>query len=204
MDGPLGIGGEWGHTPLPWPTVEELAIQPCWCGRRGCLETWISGTGLANDHMRVTHRALSCEQIALAAQQGDTACRATLDRHAHRLARGLAMITNLIDPTVIVFGRRSFIDAPPLSNVARPHDALRLRRRAQHADHAAQMGPHQRRSRRGLALAVNSCLGRFSAAYPGNPTKLGDYFCGVSTSLRVVKFPTSSMGLPSGSFTIAT
>jgi fructokinase len=104
VDGPRGIGGEWGHTPLPWPTAAELAIAPCWCSRQGCLETWISGTGLANDHARVTGHQATGEDIVVAAGAGDGGAQASLDRHAHRLARGLAMIVNIIDPDVIVLG----------------------------------------------------------------------------------------------------
>lgn len=104
VNGPRGIGGEWGHIPLPWPTMDELNVQPCWCQRQSCLETWISGSGLAADHTRVTGQPLRAEAIVAGANAGDAQAKATLDRHAHRLARGLAMITNLIDPHVIVLG----------------------------------------------------------------------------------------------------
>jgi fructokinase len=104
LDGPRGIGGEWGHTPLPWPTPDELATGACWCGRAGCLEDWVSGTGLAADHARVTGETLSCEDIATAARHGEAAAIATLDRHVGRLARGLAAVTNILDPDVIVLG----------------------------------------------------------------------------------------------------
>ena len=104
LDGPRGIGGEWGHNPLPWPTPDELKIPPCWCGRQGCMETWVSGTALAADHARTTGKNLRAEAIVAAAISGNEQARATLDRHAHRLARGLATIVNLIDPGVIVLG----------------------------------------------------------------------------------------------------
>ncbi len=104
VDGPHGITGEWGHTPLPWPTIAELAVPPCWCGRAGCLETWVSGPGLAADHARVTGTRLSGEDIAIAAANGSQDAQASLARHAHRLARGLAMIVNILDPAVIVLG----------------------------------------------------------------------------------------------------
>lgn len=104
VNGPRGIGGEWGHNPLPWPTREELAISPCWCGLTGCLETWLSGPALAADHTRVTGQQLSPEAIVTAAASGVPEARSTLDRHAHRLARGLASVTNLLDPDVIVIG----------------------------------------------------------------------------------------------------
>lgn len=101
IDGPHGLGGEWGHTPLPWPSIDELAVPPCWCGRQGCLETWISGSGLAADHARVTGEALTGEEIAASSS---AAAAASLDRHAQRLARGLAMVVNILDPQVIVLG----------------------------------------------------------------------------------------------------
>ncbi len=104
LDGPRGIGGEWGHNPLPWMTDEEHPGPLCWCGRYGCMETWVSGTGLAADHARATGRELAAEDIAALAEGGEPDARATLDRHASRLARGLAHVVNLIDPEVIVLG----------------------------------------------------------------------------------------------------
>jgi fructokinase len=104
VDGPRGCGGEWGHVPLPWPTAAELAIPPCWCGRSGCLETWLSGTGLAADHARATGKSTRAEAIVAAAADGHGEARATLDRHAGRLARALAMMVNLVDPDIIVLG----------------------------------------------------------------------------------------------------
>jgi len=109
VDGPRGIGGEWGHNPLPWPTADELQIAPCWCGRRGCLETWLSGPAVAADHQRVTGETLTCEAIAAHAADGSGGtqtklARGTLARHADRVARALATVINLIDPDVIVIG----------------------------------------------------------------------------------------------------
>ena len=104
IDGPHGIGGEWGHNPLPWPNDTEWPPPRCYCGRTGCLEMWVSGTGLELDHARVTGQRLSGPDIAGAAAGGDPAARATLDRHAHRLARGLTHVINIIDPDVIVLG----------------------------------------------------------------------------------------------------
>ena len=104
LDGPLGIAGEWGHNPLPWAGTDETPGPACWCGRLGCMETWVSGPGLASDHMRVTGQSLSAEQIAAAAEAGDIKARATLAKHAERLARGLAHVVNIIDPDVIVLG----------------------------------------------------------------------------------------------------
>ncbi len=104
IDGPLGIAGEWGHTPLPWAEADEHPGAACWCGRKGCMETWVSGPALAADHMRVTGVTLTAEQIASAAEAGDAPARATLERHASRLARGLAAIVDVFDPDVIVLG----------------------------------------------------------------------------------------------------
>jgi len=104
LAGPNAIAGEWGHNPLPAPAPSELPGPPCYCGRRGCLETWLSGPGLARDHEQVSGHRLDPPAIVRAAAAGDPAARATLDRHAERLARGLAAVINLLDPDVIVLG----------------------------------------------------------------------------------------------------
>ncbi len=98
------IGGEWGHNPLPWPRADEWPGPECWCGRRGCLETWISGSGLQRDFAETTGRTLTGEEIVAAAAKGDTQAHAALDRHADRLARGLAHVINIFDPDMIVIG----------------------------------------------------------------------------------------------------
>jgi fructokinase len=104
IDGPRGIGGEWGHNPLPWASAEEHPGATCWCGRVGCMETWVSGPGLEADHARATGERIAAEEIAARATGGDADARATLDRHASRLARGLAQVINIFDPDVIVLG----------------------------------------------------------------------------------------------------
>ena len=104
IDGPRGIGGEWGHNPLPWSAPSEHPGPKCWCGRMGCIETWVSGPGLEADHARATGNRLSTEEIAARATTGDAAAQATLDRHASRLARGIAHVVNIFDPDVIVLG----------------------------------------------------------------------------------------------------
>ncbi len=104
LDGANAIAGEWGHDPLPWPSPAELPGPRCWCGLEGCLETWLSGPGLAADHHRVSGEALAGPEIVARAEAGDPACRATLERYASRLARGLAAVINLLDPEVIVLG----------------------------------------------------------------------------------------------------
>jgi fructokinase len=102
--GPNGVAGEWGHNPLPWATPAELPGPACYCGRRGCLEMWCSGTGIARDHHEVTGETLITRQIAAREASGDLAARATLDRFLDRLGRGLAQVVNMLDPDVIVFG----------------------------------------------------------------------------------------------------
>jgi fructokinase len=104
LDGPQAIAGEWGHTPLPWPDDKEHPGPRCWCGKRGCLETWLSGPGLAADHQTATGETLSAETIAARAAAGGKPARASLDRHADRLARGLAVVITLLDPELIVLG----------------------------------------------------------------------------------------------------
>jgi fructokinase len=115
--GPNGIAGEWGHNPLPWSTQAELPGPACYCGKHGCLETWVSGTGVARDHAQVRHDRLALEghlppdekpmttkEIVVAAQAGDAESQATLARFENRLARGLANMIHILDPDVIVFG----------------------------------------------------------------------------------------------------
>lgn len=102
--GANAIGGEWGHNPLPWPRADELPGPRCYCGRTGCIETFLSGPGLAADHRAHGDGQASGEHIAAAAKAGDAACRATLDRHADRLARALAHVINILDPDAIVLG----------------------------------------------------------------------------------------------------
>lgn len=97
-----GVAGEWGHNPLPWAQAGQDPDLPCYCSRRGCLETVLSGPGLARDHLAATGQALTAEAVAAQAAQGDAAARATLQRHASRLARGLASAINVLDPDVIV------------------------------------------------------------------------------------------------------
>lgn len=104
IEGANGVGGEWGHVPLPWPAVEEHPGPQCWCGRRGCLETWVSGPAMARDHESRTSQPLTAERIIAAAREGNAAAAATLDRYIGRLGRGLAMICNILDPDVFVFG----------------------------------------------------------------------------------------------------
>ena len=98
------IAGEWGHNPLPWPAPEELPGPACWCGKHGCLETWLSGPGLERDHRAHGGVPGSTHEIARAAAGGDAAASAALERYVDRLARGLAAVIDVLDPDVVVLG----------------------------------------------------------------------------------------------------
>ena len=102
--GANAIAGEWGHNPLPWPRPDELPGPDCYCGRRGCVETFLSGPAVAADHRRHRGAALDARAIAAAAADGDPLCRATIERYCERLARGLAHVVNIVDPEAIVLG----------------------------------------------------------------------------------------------------
>ena len=99
--GQHGIAGEWGHNPLPWPEDDERPGPPCYCGSSGCIETFLSGPGLAGDYQRSAGQALTPEQIAAS---GGAAAAAALARYESRMARALASVINLLDPDVIVLG----------------------------------------------------------------------------------------------------
>ena len=103
-NGPHGLAGEWGHNPLPWPSVDETPGPPCYCGKNGCLETWISGTGLMRDFFQATQRPLDGAAIVAASEAGDAQAVAAMDRLENRMARALATIVNVLDPDVIVLG----------------------------------------------------------------------------------------------------
>jgi len=104
VNGGNGVAGEWGHMPLPWPEAEEYPGPKCWCGLHGCLETWVSGTGFARDFQAATGRALKGEAIVTAMRDGDAEAQAAFGRLASRLARGMAVVVNILDPDVFVFG----------------------------------------------------------------------------------------------------
>lgn len=118
IGGAHGVGGEWGHIPLPAPSVEEVtSAPPCYCGKRGCLEAWCSGPGLALDFKRATGREATAEQIA--ASNGAEE-RAAIARLIDRYARAMATMANILDPDVIVMGgglsniERLYEELPPL------------------------------------------------------------------------------------------
>jgi fructokinase len=104
VTGPNGIAGEWGHNPLPWPRATELPGPDCYCGLQGCIETWLSGPGLARDYRDRQGEALAADEIDRRATAGDGPARECLQRHADRMARALASVINVIDPDVIVLG----------------------------------------------------------------------------------------------------
>lgn len=115
--GANAIAGEWGHNSLPWPEADELPGPPCTCGKRGCIETYLSGTGFAAAHNREHGTALEAHEIADRAENGDAAAAATLRRYEDRLARALASVINVFDPDVVVLGGG-------MSNVATLYEAV--------------------------------------------------------------------------------
>ncbi|MGA9165195.1 MAG: ROK family protein [Thiobacillus sp.] len=145
LNGANAISGEWGHSPLPyfqfaharadrestgqhpatgetilhpWPSPRELEAAPaCYCGKKGCIETWLSGPGFAADHVRYGGEDLPAHEIVQLANAGYGPCSATLARYEERLARALAGVINLLDPDVIVLGGG-------LSNIARLYDTV--------------------------------------------------------------------------------
>ncbi len=104
IDGPLSIGGEWGHNPLPWARPDEQPGPLCWCGRQSCMETWVSGPALENRYRLASGASLPTAQIARAALDGDDVAGGVLADHLDRLARGLAHVMNIFDPDAIVLG----------------------------------------------------------------------------------------------------
>ncbi len=162
--GANAIAGEWGHNPLPWPEAGEWPGPPCYCGRTGCIETFLSGPGMARDHQRETGEAIEAHAIAARAGEGDAGAAATLERYQHRLARALASIINVLDPDVIVVGGG-------LSNIdqllhARPRDlaGVRLLGPRGHAAAEGDVRRFERRAGRRLALVTDQ-PGRESASF---------------------------------------
>ena len=102
--GPNLVAGEWGHNPLPWMTPDEYPGAPCYCGRAGCVETWVSGPAFERDFARAASRSLSSAEIIRLAAEGEAVAGAALERYRDRLARALAALVNVLDPDVIVLG----------------------------------------------------------------------------------------------------
>jgi fructokinase len=123
IEGAHRIAGEWGHNPLPDPKPEEIAGPACYCGRRGCIETWISGPALARDFERRTGRSLPVAEIDRAAQAGNRVAKDVMDDFLDRFARAIASVVNVLDPDAIVLGGG-------LSNLPRLADELACRAEA--------------------------------------------------------------------------
>ena len=115
--GPNAVAGEWGHNPLPWPRAGEWPGPECYCGKTSCIETFLSGPGLEQDHQRATGERILAPDLVRRAAQGDGAAEATLARYEDRMARALAGVINILDPDVIVLGGG-------MSNLARLYEAV--------------------------------------------------------------------------------
>ena len=120
LTGPNAVAGEWGHIQMPWMTADELPGPDCYCGKVGCIETFLSGPGMARDHFRATGEKLSAEEVVQRAEAGEADAESTLRRYEDRMARGLAAIVNVLDPDAIVLGggmgniRRLYRNVPKL------------------------------------------------------------------------------------------
>ena len=124
ITGPNAIAGEWGHNPLPLPTVTDLPLPPCYCGRLGCIEAYLSGPGLARDYEQASGKRLAPEEIVALESE-------SISRYEERLARALAGVINVLDPDVIVLGGG-------MSNVSRLYTEVpRLWGRHVFSDHVA-------------------------------------------------------------------
>jgi fructokinase len=117
LTGPNAIAGEWGHVPLPWPKDEERPGPACYCGKRSCVETYLSGPGLSRDYRDASGRELDAAGIAARAAGGDALAEAALERYEDRMARALATVLNLLDPDVVVLGGG-------MSRLARLYDSV--------------------------------------------------------------------------------
>src|SRR5260221_4523720 len=150
LTGINALAGEWGHSPVPWPGDAERAGPPCYCGKRGCIESFLSGPGLAFDHRQATGETADAASIAERTASGDPGAEASLARYEDRLARSLATVMNLLDPDVIVLGGR-------VGPIPRPYDRVpRLWDKYLFSDHIATppvTPPHDESSgARGAAL----------------------------------------------------
>jgi len=104
LTGPNAIAGEWGHNPLPWPTDDERPGPDCYCGKQGCVETFLSGPGMAKDYLQHTGKKLNAKDIVIKAEQGNEQAESCLQRYEDRMARSLSHVINILDPDVIVLG----------------------------------------------------------------------------------------------------
>jgi fructokinase len=145
--GANAIGGEWGHNPLPWPSPGEQPGPACYCGRTGCIETFLSGPGLSRDYETATGRSLDAAAVVAMAGEGDRQATAALTRYEERMARALASIINVVDPDVIVLGgglsnvERLYTNVPRLWGQYVFSDAVATRLvRAAHGDASGVRG----------------------------------------------------------------
>jgi len=104
LEGANAIAGEWGHNALPLPRADDRPLPLCYCGRRACIETYLSGPGLSADHARASGERIAAAEIAERAARGDARCGEAIARYVERLARALASVINVVDPDVIVLG----------------------------------------------------------------------------------------------------
>ncbi len=120
ISGPNSVAGEWGHNPLPWPQPDEIPGPHCYCGKSGCIETFLSGPGLSRDYATASGKAATPEEILANANAGDECSSQILARYEERMARGLASIINVLDPDCIVLGgglsnlQRLYVNVPKL------------------------------------------------------------------------------------------
>ncbi|HXK10854.1 MAG TPA: ROK family protein [Vicinamibacteria bacterium] len=104
LTGRNAIAGEWGHNPLPWPQGDEWPGPPCYCGKTGCVETFLSGPGMARDFRQATGEDVAAPEVVARAARGDLAAEAALERYEERMARALAAVLDVLDPDVVVLG----------------------------------------------------------------------------------------------------
>jgi fructokinase len=117
--GPNNSAGEWGHNPLPLPDITEIPGEPCYCGKRGCLETWVSGRAFEADYARHCQPGLNAAEIVAKMRNGDRLARLVWNRYINRVARGLSVVVNTLDPDILVMGggmsnvQELYTDLPP-------------------------------------------------------------------------------------------
>jgi len=102
--GPNNSGGEWGHNPLPYPTTSEIPGSPCYCGKHGCMETWVSGRAFQADYARHSGIDLAAKEVIARMRAGEHLARLVWQRYLDRVARGLSIVVNTLDPDIFVMG----------------------------------------------------------------------------------------------------